>query len=115
MKEGGGIEKEGGCSLTHKGETLHWRADTADPAQAFSHLSQDLGYGREQDRQGQIGRTTHNSHSHQHRLGALETQDCVEGWGLGHGGRRRLERKNRNVTAPFLLLISSPRNKHSEP
>ena len=41
MKEGG--EKEGGCSLTHKGETLHWRADTADPAQAFSHLSQDLG------------------------------------------------------------------------
>lgn len=31
--------------LIHKGETLHWRADTADPAQAFSHLSQDLGCG----------------------------------------------------------------------
>ena len=95
--KGGGGEKEGGCSLTHKGETLHWRADTADPAQAFSHLSQDLGYGRGQDRQGQTGRTTHNSQSHQPRLGALETTGLRGGvgigsWGAEGGWRERTER-----------------------
>lgn len=47
-------------SLTYKGEALHGRADAADPGEAFSHLSQDLGYGREEDRRRQRERTTHS-------------------------------------------------------
>lgn len=46
--------------LTYKGEALHGRADAADPGEALSHLSQDLGYGREEDRRRQRERTTHS-------------------------------------------------------
>lgn len=46
--------------LTYKGEALHGRADAADPGEAFSHLPQDLGCGREEDRRRQRERTTHS-------------------------------------------------------